>query len=40
MEKTLMIVKPDAVASGHIGEIVAFAEREGFEITGLRFLHM
>lgn len=35
-----MIIKPDAVAAGHIGDIVTRAEREGFRITGLRFLHL
>ena len=38
MEKTLMIIKPDAVAAGRIGEILGRAEREGFAITGLRML--
>jgi nucleoside-diphosphate kinase len=40
MEKTLMIIKPDAVAAKHIGDIVARVEKEGFHITGLRFLHL
>lgn len=40
MEKTLMIIKPDAVAARHIGEIVSRVEKEGFQITGLRFLHL
>src|SRR5512140_949324 len=40
MEKTLMIIKPDAVAAKHIGNIVARVEKEGFNITGLRFLHL
>jgi nucleoside-diphosphate kinase len=40
MEKTLMIIKPDAVAAGRIGEILARAEREGFAITGLRMLRL
>lgn len=35
-----MIIKPDAVAAGHIGEIVARVEKENFRITGLRFLHL
>lgn len=38
MEKTLMIIKPDAVAAGRIGEIIARVERENFRITGLRYL--
>lgn len=40
MERTLMIIKPDAVAAKHIGEIVARVEKEGFAISGLRFLHL
>jgi nucleoside-diphosphate kinase len=40
MEKTLMIIKPDAVAAKHIGDIVARVEKEGFRITGLRFLQL
>jgi nucleoside-diphosphate kinase len=40
MEKTLMIIKPDAAAAGRIGEILARAEREGFAITGLRMLRL
>jgi len=40
MEKTLMIVKPDAVAAGHIGEIISRAEKEGFQITGLKYLQL
>jgi nucleoside-diphosphate kinase len=40
MEKTLMIIKPDAVKAKHIGEIVARVEKEGFAITGLRYLHL
>jgi nucleoside-diphosphate kinase len=34
--KTLAIVKPDAVAAGHAGGIIALAERHGFRIRGLR----
>ncbi len=33
-----MIIKPDAVAAKHIGEIVARVEKEGFNVTGLRYL--
>lgn len=35
VEKTLLIVKPDAVAARHTGEIIARLEREGFTVTGL-----
>ena len=40
MERTLMIIKPDAVAARHIGEIVARVEKEGFSITGLHYLRL
>ncbi len=35
MEKTLFMIKPDAVARGLIGEIVALMEREGFTVERL-----
>ena len=35
-----MIIKPDAVAAKNIGNIVARVEREGFNVTGLRFMQM
>ncbi len=38
VERTLTIVKPDAVASGHVGEIIARLEREGFRILGVKRL--
>ena len=33
-----MIIKPDAVAAKNIGNIVARVEREGFNVTGLRYM--
>jgi nucleoside-diphosphate kinase len=36
LERTLTIVKPDAVASGKTGAILAHLEREGFRLVGLR----
>ena len=37
MERTLVIVKPDAVEQGHIGEIVSIVEQQaGLDIIGLR----
>jgi nucleoside-diphosphate kinase len=40
MEKTLMIIKPDAVAGHHIGDILARVEKESFLITGLCYKHL
>ena len=37
MEDTLVIVKPDAVARGMVGEIISRFEAAGFEIVRLRF---
>ncbi len=30
-----MVIKPDAIAAGHIGEIITQVENAGFRITGL-----
>lgn len=38
MEQTLMIVKPDAVSRGLIGEIVRRLEAEGLTILGLKMV--
>ncbi len=35
MEESLLVIKPDAVASGHIGAIVSRLEKAGFRITGM-----
>ncbi|MBZ0089583.1 MAG: nucleoside-diphosphate kinase [Thermoanaerobaculia bacterium] len=40
METTLAIVKPDAVAAGNAGNILAHLEKQGFKIRGLRVLHL
>jgi nucleoside-diphosphate kinase len=40
MESTLAILKPDTVAAGNAGRILAHLEREGFVIRGLRVLHL
>ncbi len=40
MERTLAIIKPDAVASGHIGEIIRRIEREGLVIVAVNMQHM
>lgn len=39
-ERTLSIVKPDAVASNHIGAIVARLEDAGLRIVAARMLHL
>ena len=40
MDMTLTIVKPDAVAAGHTGAILAHLEKAGFTIRGLRMVHL
>ncbi|MBW1808389.1 MAG: nucleoside-diphosphate kinase [Deltaproteobacteria bacterium] len=40
LERTLSIIKPDAVSKGHIGDILARFEKEGLQIVALRMLHL
>jgi len=40
VERTFSIIKPDAVASGHAGEILASLELEGFRFVGLRMTRL
>lgn len=40
MERTLAIIKPDAVAAGHIGAIVQRIESEGLRIRGMRLVRL
>ncbi|MCR4409742.1 MAG: nucleoside-diphosphate kinase [Candidatus Saccharicenans sp.] len=39
-EKTLAIIKPDAVRKRVVGKIIQRIEDEGFEILGLKMLHL
>jgi len=39
-ERTFSIIKPDAVAAGHTGEILATLEVEGFKIVALRMTRL
>jgi nucleoside-diphosphate kinase len=40
VERTFSIVKPDAVAAGQAGEILAQIEKAGFRIVGLKMTRM
>ena len=40
MERTLTIIKPDAVSTGKSGLILAHLEREGFRMAGLKRLRL
>jgi len=37
-EKTLVLVKPDGVARGLVGEVIARIEAKGYKISALRML--
>ena len=40
IERTLSIIKPDAVAAGQSGEIIAMIQKAGFRILGMRMLRL
>jgi nucleoside-diphosphate kinase len=40
MERTLAIIKPDAVAARHAGRIIQRIEDAGFQIRAMRMLHL
>jgi len=40
IERTFSIIKPDAVAAGHAGEILAAIELAGFKIVALRMTRL
>ena len=40
MSRTLAIIKPDAVASGKAGNIIAHLEKEGFTVLALRMTRL
>jgi len=40
MERTLAILKPDSVAAGNAGNILALLEKEGFKILGLKKIRL
>ena len=40
MQTTLAIIKPDSVAAGNGGNILAHLEKEGFTIRGLKVIHL
>ncbi len=39
-ERTLGLIKPDALAAGYLGRILADIEQAGFKIVALRMLHL
>lgn len=40
MEKTLILVKPDGVQRGLVGEIIGRFERRGLKLAGMKFMQM
>jgi nucleoside-diphosphate kinase len=40
MERTLAIIKPDAVAARHTGKIIQRIEETGFQIRAMKLLHL
>jgi nucleoside-diphosphate kinase len=40
IEQTLSIIKPDAVAGNHIGEIIARFEKAGLKVVGAKMKHL
>ena len=40
MERTFAMIKPDAVAAGSVGPILARIAEEGFRVIGMRMLRM
>lgn len=39
VEQTLVLIKPDGVARGLVGEVISRIEGKGYRITALRLLH-
>ena len=40
MQKTLVLLKPDALQRGLIGEIISRLERKGLKLVAMKMLHM
>ena len=40
IEQTFAIIKPDAVAAGHTGQIVSMIEHAGFRLRGLKMVRL
>jgi nucleoside-diphosphate kinase len=40
IQRTLSIIKPDAVAAGQAGEILAAIEKAGFRVLGMRMIRL
>ncbi|MBM7866434.1 nucleoside-diphosphate kinase [Heliobacterium gestii] len=40
MERTYLMIKPDGVQRGLIGEIISRFEKKGFQLVGMKFLRL
>lgn len=40
LERTLAIIKPDAVKAGHTGKIINEIEANGFQIVAMKLIHL
>ena len=40
MERTLILIKPDALQRGLAGEIISRLERRGLKLAGMKLMHM
>jgi nucleoside-diphosphate kinase len=40
MERTLIILKPDAVQRGLVGDIVSRFERKGLQVVGMKLMRI
>lgn len=40
MQQTLSIIKPDAVAKNHVGDIISRFEKAGLRVAGMKMLHL
>ncbi|SRR5579883_563003 len=40
IERTLSIIKPDAVAKNHVGEIVSYFEKSGLRVAAMKMMRL
>ena len=40
MERTYIMLKPDCVERGLIGEVISRIERKGYQITSMKMMHL
>lgn len=40
MEKTFLMLKPDAIQRGLVGEVIGRFEKKGFKLVGLKIIHV